>query len=188
MPLALHNQKIDVHAFEPNPSIFKILNINKSQNNCDNLFLYNSAVSSKKEKSTFFITQKKQANFGVSSLQDNNDILESKSIDVDVIKLDDFFENSKKTISLIKVDVQGFEWQVIQGARNIIIKYKPTIIFEHDDQYLSESIKVKQELKNFFKENEYEVFVIDPNDYLKLKIVDWEKNLKANLIALKIRP
>ncbi len=185
LPVAVKERNLEVHAFEPNPKIFEILNVNKLQNNCDNLFLHNYAVGLKEEKLQLFITQKEKANFGTSSLQNNNDIIDSKSIQVDVIKLDDFFEKKKKMISLLKIDVQGFEWQVIQGAKNIIIKEKPTIIFEHDDQYLSEPTKVKKELEKFFEEHRYNVFEIDVYDFRKLKMIDWKKNIKANLIALK---
>ena len=185
LPVAVKERNLEVHAFEPNPKIFKILNVNKLQNNCDNLFLHNYAVGLKEEKLQLFITQKEKANFGTSSLQNNNDIIDSKSIQVDVIKLDDFFEKKKKMISLLKIDVQGFEWQVIQGAKNIIIKEKPTIIFEHDDQYLNEPTKVKKELEKFFEEHRYNVFEIDVYDFRKLKMIDWKKNIKANLIALK---
>lgn len=46
---------------------------------------------------------------------------------VPVRKLDD--ENIEN-ISLIKMDVQGYEWQVIQGAKNIIETQQPWIAFE----------------------------------------------------------
>ena len=38
---------------------------------------------------------------------------------------------------------------VIQGSKNIINKYKPTIIFEHDDQYFNEPNKTNT-LENFY--------------------------------------
>lgn len=185
LPIAVKEKNLEVHAFEPNPKIFKILNENKLQNSCDNLFLHNYAVGFKEEKSQLFITQRENGNFGTSSLQNNNDIMDSESIEVNVIKLDDFFEKFEKTISLIKIDIQGFEWQAIQGAKSIISKQKPTIIFEHDDQYLDEPIKVKKELEKFFKEHQYNIFEIDTYNFRKLKIIDWKKNIKANLIAIK---
>ena len=185
LPVALHNHEIEVHAFEPNPSIFERLKINKIQNNCSNLFLHNMAVGFKKEKLPFYISQNKDTNSGLSSLSKNSDILNSKSIEVDVIKVDDFFEGSKKNISLIKVDVQGFEWQVLQGARIIINNHRPIIIFEHDDNYLSEPTKIKNELEKFFTENGYDVFEIDLFDLRRLNKVNWKQNLNSNLIAIK---
>ena len=47
--------------------------------------------------------------------------------DVEVRKLDD--ENIENC-SLIKMDVQGYEWQVIQGAEKLIETQKPWIAFE----------------------------------------------------------
>lgn len=46
---------------------------------------------------------------------------------VDVVKLDD---QNITNCSLIKIDVQGYEWQVIQGAKNIIENQSPWIAFE----------------------------------------------------------
>ena len=186
LPIAFHNPDSEVHAFEPNPNIFEILKINKIQNNCSNIFLYNMAAGSKKERLPFFVSQQEEANHGLSSLFKNSDILKAKSIEVDVIKVDDFFENLKKKISLIKIDVQGLEWDVIQGSKNIINKYKPTIIFEHDDQYFNEPNKTKHELENFFIENKYDVFEIDLFDYRRLNLVNWKKNLQSNLIAIHV--
>ena len=54
------------------------------------------AVGSKKERLPFFVSQQEEANHGLSSLSKNSDILKAKSIEVDVIKVDDFFENLKK--------------------------------------------------------------------------------------------
>ena len=100
LPIAV-KENIEGHAFEPNPKIFKILNENKLQNSCDNLFLHNHAVGFK-GKSHNYLLQEENGNFGTSSLQNNNDIMDSKSIEVNVIKLDDFFEKFEKTVSLIK--------------------------------------------------------------------------------------
>ena len=40
-------------------------------------------------------------------------------------------------VSLIKIDVQGAEPRVLQGAKNIISQYKPIIFIEIDDESLN---------------------------------------------------
>ena len=186
LPVAIHNKNIEVHAFEPNPKIFQSLEINKSLNNCDNLILHKVAVGLKKEKLPLFVTSKEKANFGNSSFQKNTTIIDPKTIDVEVIRIDDFFNDIKKPVSLIKIDVEGFEWQVIEGAKNIIKNHGPTIIFEHNDKFLNDPIKIKSELEQFFLSNGYEVFEIDQYDFNRLNPVNWKNNLKANLIAMKV--
>jgi FkbM family methyltransferase len=49
------------------------------------------------------------------------------SYEIEVRRLDD--ENLQEC-NLIKIDVQGYEWQVIQGAKQTIEKFTPWVIFE----------------------------------------------------------
>jgi FkbM family methyltransferase len=46
---------------------------------------------------------------------------------VDIVKLDD---EGITNCSLIKIDVQGFEWPVVQGAENLIDEQKPWVTVE----------------------------------------------------------
>nr|VFK57048.1 MAG: methyltransferase, FkbM family [Candidatus Kentron sp. TUN]VFK62543.1 MAG: methyltransferase, FkbM family [Candidatus Kentron sp. TUN] len=52
------------------------------------------------------------------------------SSDVDVTTLDHFFSNVEKTdqIDFIKIDTEGFEFEVLDGAREIISRFKPKLI------------------------------------------------------------
>jgi len=49
------------------------------------------------------------------------------SYEIEVRKLDD---EQLQECNLIKIDVQGYEWPVIQGAMKTIEKYTPWVIFE----------------------------------------------------------
>ena len=48
---------------------------------------------------------------------------------INIIKLDDF----KKEFSLIKIDVQGFEYEVLKGASRILESQNPVVIIEKDE-------------------------------------------------------
>jgi len=56
--------------------------------------------------------------------------LRNNSVDsIEVVTLDSFFENLNEIhIDFIKIDTEGFEWEVLEGAKNILEKYKPKII------------------------------------------------------------
>jgi FkbM family methyltransferase len=64
-------------------------------------------------------------NFGavsITTLEDKDD-----SYKIDIIPIDYFnFEN----ISLIKIDVEGMEIEVLEGCFNLLNRYKPTILIE----------------------------------------------------------
>jgi hypothetical protein len=49
--------------------------------------------------------------------------------EVKIVKLDDFLKNKK--IDLMKVDTQGWEPEVIEGAKKIISKNKPIMFLEY---------------------------------------------------------
>ena len=60
-------------------------------------------------------------------------IVPGKTYHTKCFKLDDFeFED----IDFIKIDVEGFEKKVIQGAKNTIIKYNPLLVIEQNDVIL----------------------------------------------------
>src|SRR4029077_21039781 len=38
-------------------------------------------------------------------------------------------------LNLIKIDVEGFEWPVLQGGELTIAKFRPHIVFEYNEEY-----------------------------------------------------
>jgi len=82
----------------------------------------NVALSNFNGESTFHDEIK---NCGNSKLWNEGDV--PGLYNVPVRKLD---EENIENISLIKMDVQGYEWQVIQGAQNVIEQQQPWIAFE----------------------------------------------------------
>lgn len=101
-----------VIAFEPDPSNFKLLKHNIKVNNYENIIPMPFAVSDKlgstnlKLESTVahYLTEEKTKD----------------SIQVDAITLDSYFENYQKKIRLVKMDVEGYESEIINGMRNMI--------------------------------------------------------------------
>ncbi len=60
----------------------------------------------------------------------NNDEDDNRqSIEVEAIRLDDYFEDSHPKINLIKMDVQGAKYNVIKGVLNLLNKNNKTKIF-----------------------------------------------------------
>jgi len=105
-----------IYAFEPQEDIFRILKKNLFLNKIsDKVSLYNIALGSKK---TFGrIKSIKKNNFGSFAIKEG---LGGK---IKIVPLDSF--GIKEKIHLIKIDVEGFEKEVLKGARNTISKNKP---------------------------------------------------------------
>ncbi len=70
---------------------------------------------------------------GRATIHDKNEFNEFRTFSVNVKKLDDFrFENP---ISFIKIDVEGHELEVIEGAIATINKNKPILLVEIEERY-----------------------------------------------------
>lgn len=117
-----------VHTFEP--LFYNIINKNVSQNKLKNpVNVHPYGLSSKQESLKIFYP--KDTNYGHCSV--HQDSGHSDKFDViNVEKLDDIYSGVP---SLIKMDVEGHEKDVLEGANEIIKKYKPTLFIEiHDTE------------------------------------------------------
>jgi FkbM family methyltransferase len=114
-------------SFEPNQRNFKYLTRNCKINNVDAI-LINKALSDKKGRGKEEIT--KPAFTGNPKLG-CIEIISNDTGDIDISTLDDFnFED----VSFLKIDVEGFECNVIKGGLNLIKKCKPMIMAECFDE------------------------------------------------------
>jgi len=80
----------------------------------------------------------------------------------------------KHKISLVKIDVNGHEYSVVQGLRNIIKKDKPAMIVETDKNIK----KIEMLLKRF----NYKKYLFDSN---KNKFIKIKNNYPLNTYFLQ---
>ena len=126
-----------VFAFEPVPSNIKAIIRNKSENRLDNLQLFNCLVSNNAGKAYFNVPTGNNSGSGfISDATDKNNAKE-----FDVVTLDEKLGN--ELVSLICVDVEGFEYQVLQGAKNVIERNSPVLILEVNKRYLEKRGQVR---------------------------------------------
>jgi FkbM family methyltransferase len=120
-----------VYAFEPIPKIYKKLKKNIELNEIQNIVVYPEAVGAEDGKATFYyqesIDDDKNINIGLSSFSKRNNF-KTKKFEVKVNQLDTLFVG--QNIGLIKIDVEGHEFLVFQGARNLLARKKPVVVWE----------------------------------------------------------
>ncbi|MFP3318445.1 MAG: FkbM family methyltransferase [Thermoplasmata archaeon] len=147
-----------VYAFEPLPDVYEILVENIKLNNLENKII----------PFNFAIGNSNSLDFSI----DHDMMTKSKNgLRIKPKKLDEFqFEK----VDFIKIDVEGFEKEVLEGAKNTIEKYNPKIILEvHSRDLMNECIDY---LKNF----NYNV------KYYGRKTKNEKMNLVQNLFLEKI--
>lgn len=108
-----------VYSFEPQKDIFSILKKNIMYNHAsERCRLYNVALGNSKGKGNM---ASNRYNTGGACLITND------TGNVDVCRLDDFtFDN----VDFIKIDVEGYEYNVLAGAKKTINTHKPLIYVE----------------------------------------------------------
>ncbi|MEM7190829.1 MAG: FkbM family methyltransferase [Pseudomonadota bacterium] len=119
-----------VYAFEPQTILFQQLCANLALNDLVNVQACNAGCGAKEEwLPVVRLNPATVNNFGGVSLE----LLSGKSqTRVRVERLDDALDPPR--LDLIKADVEGMELDVLQGAAELIAKFRPTLYLEaHDD-------------------------------------------------------
>ncbi len=154
----LVGQNGQVISFEPIAKIAKQFTESITYNNFQNILVKNIALGDRKNTLQLSIVP---GNIGGSSLVKKNTsgIYET----VNVSTLDDELPSSKK-IDLIKIDVEGYEYEVLLGAKNTLEKYKPKIILEFSPNvYNKRDSKIGQKILTFLRDLEYLIYDIERN-------------------------
>jgi len=118
-----------VWSIEPSPQNFETLSKNIILNQRKNIKCYNIAIGSGNGKIDFLISKK--SNW--SKIKNESDHIENgdKIIQVDIMTLDSFSEkNEIKKVDLLRMDVEGYERNIIEGSMNFLEKFKPILMIE----------------------------------------------------------
>lgn len=114
-----------VYAVEANPGTVPILQANFELNQCKNVELLPIALSD--VQGTALLFENWEVNRGGASLISQSD--DQEGVEVKMERLDDLFQEDT-TIDLVKIDVEGFEPQVIRGGMKLFRKQLPVFIIE----------------------------------------------------------
>lgn len=161
--------------FEPNPHTFKILQANASLNkNKSNMKAFPFAITESDGEFYYSSTEASISNGGLSDSQDFTHGKFSLEEKITGKNLEEFLNQNFKAwipkISLIKIDVEGHDKEILKSIAPILKKYKPDIIAEC--------------FGGLNKEERNELFdVLDLKGY-KLYFVD-DFNVEENAIQLK---
>lgn len=120
-----------VLAFEPNAATFDVLDLNCKENFAD-VARFNVGLSEKSGFSDFVIDGVLEKNVGMAKLGEKKDSTGC----VRLISIDEFLHMNHEISNLaaIKIDVEGYEESVLNGAMKSISKHKPSIFVECQDE------------------------------------------------------
>lgn len=128
-----------VYSFEIQPKIYNLFLDNIKNNNFSDIINPNLiGLSNKNEVIHINVPDnyKQFQNYGSLGIKEMSSQTSGKTINTKLVKLDDLSINN---ISLIKLDVEGHELEVLEGSLNTLLYNKPIILIEiwekHKDKY-----------------------------------------------------
>lgn len=144
----------NIYSFEPIDEIFK-----KQKDFFQykqNIYFFNFGIGSAKSTKDFYITNRKDSSSFLQVKDLKSDDYKVKENRSTIIKtLDDVFTNINliKHI-LLKIDVQGYELEVLKGSKNLLKKIK-YIIVETSQNKLYSNQPVKEDVIEFLNQNNF---------------------------------
>ena len=148
--------------FEPIPSLYQnLVDKYSSSPNCN---ISSIALSNKKGEASFNYVVSNPSYSGLEkrSYDKKNEL--DKIIKVQTEKLDELIPSNLK-VDMIKIDVEGGELLVLEGAEGILLKDKPVVIFEHGLGASDHYNYGPHDVFSFFNKLDYHIYTL--NDYLK---------------------
>tara|TARA_B100001123_G_scaffold437377_1_gene569423 strand:- start:540 stop:1289 length:750 start_codon:yes stop_codon:yes gene_type:complete len=157
-----------VYGFEPNPIICPYL-MKHLTKIIKNMCLYNMALSNKTGSVNLRVPKRNNSIFknnfeelfrlGCATIHEKNTFNDFEKFNVKVDKLDNIIKN--KDVGLIKIDVEGHEIEVINGAKKIINENKPILLVEIEEKHTKNDVQATIDKINqlgyqsfFFEDNQ----------------------------------
>ncbi len=131
------SDKAKIWAFEPNPESYRCAQITMVLNDIHNVSLIQAGLGATSSKINMTTKSKKGVSLGGSSTIDSKVIAGENTEEIDVLTIDESVPESR-SISILQLDVEGFEKQALMGAMETIKRCRPILILE-DDHGLTKS-------------------------------------------------
>jgi FkbM family methyltransferase len=123
-----------VHSFEPQPELSTYLSHAKHIVGLDNVTVVPAGVSHR--SGAMELSRRSDQPSPGATLVPNHES-HAATMQVLVHSLDDYFrDHPSRPISFIKCDVEGHEYEVFQGAQQLLVKDRPVLMFECEQRHL----------------------------------------------------
>ncbi len=152
-----------VFAFEPDKFNYEKATKNVSLNLVKNIRLINLGLGDENKVQKLYIVN--DENRGMNRIL-TEDALYGFT-EIKVCTLDSFLEEqSINTVHFIKIDVEGFEMNVLKGAIHLLQKFKPALFIELDDNNLKEHKSSALALVEFLNSLSYDIYKAETDELI----------------------
>jgi FkbM family methyltransferase len=170
-----------VLAFEPSQREFSRLQSNIELNRLENVRLFSAALSNQDGEAQLRIAGYEHE--GQNTLGDfvYEGIETLRTERVQTLRLDSAVaEAGLARLDFLKIDVEGGETRLLQGAQTVFRDLRPVILFEVLDSALRRQNSSREELAHLLREAGYVLYAFDPEG---LPVIAGEGEFTGNMLA-----
>jgi FkbM family methyltransferase len=164
-------------AFEPQPAVFQLLCANLALNALTNVRAWPYACGAEAGQVAFPEPDyQKPGNFGAVSVGIRPP--EAGFLQAPCVKLDEVI--GQEQVALLKIDVEGFEREVLDGARSLIARSRPFVYLEND------RVDRSKELIEWLWSARYQLWWHTPPLYNPDNFFGGDQNLYPGIVSLNM--
>lgn len=169
-----------VLAVEANPSVRERLQLHLQANHLANVTIVPSAMGDCPGRLRFLAPPVDSIGAGDGHVAGPEDTLHV--VETEVTTLDALVgQEGLRRLDFVKIDVEGFEWPVLQGGAQTLARFRPVICFEFNSVYTGRGEGTSGELRQFFDRLGYDLAVLARGGLRPLSDDAWPDC--ANLVA-----
>ena len=161
-----------VFSFEPNPFNYKELLRNIEVNNFNNIQTYQLAVggSEYKDQLIFDSTHRSTGSLNKTIQTDLTLSNTVEKVEIDIVSLDYIIAKEGLPFpEFIKIDVEGFEFDVLLGMKNILENKKPELFIEIHGASTAEKESNILSIVKLLKKYNYNIKLVETNEIITIK-------------------
>ena len=160
-----------IYAFEPNPKVFDFLKKKFERNNIKKIFLFNIGLGEKKEKKKLQVFHESSSST-LHAIDKNTNYykrkknfltpfskkLASSKFLIDIHPLSEIFKNNKiSKIHILKIDAEGYEFNILKGLTKPLLKKIYFIYFEHHYDLMIKKNYNFSDINSFLLKNNFKL-------------------------------
>jgi FkbM family methyltransferase len=123
-----------VYAFEPAPETFALLKRSIAANDSGNVCALQKALWNVRASGKLLLEGE---NWGANRIIDSE--TGGHSIEVEMVSMDEFFENGHQKVDVVKIDAEGAEINILNGATAVLQKNPDLVLFAEFNPKLLEA-------------------------------------------------
>lgn len=145
--------------FEPTPGTYAVLTETLRLNKCENVTAVQAAVSEKEGEAVFYVSNIEACNS--NSLVNNKAESEAKGYPVKLVTIDSVVKSYSLKPSLIKIDAEGAELDVLKGGVAVFREHKPVLILGLHPDFIKQKGDSLDQIWDLLMDCGYEVKLDD---------------------------